>query len=150
MRLLPAAVAFLLFAAPRAARAETRTVELQRRDNTVEIRIDGKEFTVLRLDKAQAKPFFYPVRAADGAMVCRQLENPEDHPHHKGIWCSIDEVNGIKFWAEKRKIENHSVELVAAAANPARIKIVNHWLGEDGETVVVENVAVSIVGNRLI
>jgi hypothetical protein len=116
----------------------------------VEIKIDGREFTVLRLDKTQAKPYFYPVRAADGAVVCRQLENPEDHPHHKGIWCSIDEVNGIKFWAEKGKIENYSIELVAAAGNPAKLRIVNHWLGEDGKPVVVETAAVSIFANRLI
>lgn len=160
MRHLPAAVAVFLVAIPTLARverpgvalagAEPGSVELQKRDNAIEIKIDGKEFTVLRVDKSQPKPFFYPVRAADGAVVCRQLENPEDHPHHKGIWCSIDEVNGIKFWAEKGKIENHSVELLAAAGNPARLKLVNHWLGEDGKPVVVETVVVSIFANRLI
>lgn len=155
MRHLPTAVAVLLFAVltlawPEFAHAQTGSVELKKQDNAVEVKIDGKEFTVLRLDKSQPKPYFYPVRAADGAVVCRQLENPEDHPHHKGIWCSIDEVNGIKFWAEKGKIENHSVELVAAAGNPAKLKLVNHWLGEDGKPVIIETVAVSIFPNRLL
>ena len=155
MKHLHAAIAVFIFAAVTLARVEfTRadqgTVELQKQDAAVEIKIDGKEFTVLHVDSSQAKPFFYPVRAADGAIVCRQLENPEDHPHHKGIWCSIDEVNGIKFWAEKGKIENHSIELVAAAGNPAKIKLVNHWLGEDRKPVIVETVAVSIFANRLV
>jgi hypothetical protein len=150
MRYLSAAVAVLLFAVPGWPRAEAKTVELQKRDNTVEIKIDGQEFTVLRLDKSQPKPYFYPVRATDGAVVCRQLENPVDHPHHKGIWCSIDEVNGIKFWAEKGKIENHSVDVVTASGNPAKIKLVNHWLGEDGKPVITETVTLSIFANRLI
>ena len=155
MKHLHAALAVLVFATSMLAGveftwADPESVELQKKDAAVEIRIDGKEFTVLRLDKSQAKPFFHPVRAADGVVVCRQLENPEDHPHHKGIWCSIDEVNGIKFWAEKGKIENYSVELLTPAGNPAKFKLVNHWLGEDGKPVVVETVAVSIFGNRLI
>ena len=150
MRYLPVVVVIFMFAAPALARAEPGTVELQKRDSAVEIKIDGKEFTLLRLDKSQPKPFFYPVRAADGAVVCRQLENPEDHPHHKGLWCAIDEVNGIKFWAEKGKIENHSVELVAASGNPAKMKIVNYWLGEEGKPILVETANVSIFANRLI
>lgn len=155
MRRLPAAVTALVFAVTLLVRAEHSTaeagnVELKKVDNAVEIKIGGKEFTTLRVDKAQPKPYFYPVRAADGAVVCRQLENPEDHPHHKGIWCSIDEVNGIKFWAEKGKIENHSVEIVAASGDPAKIKIVNYWLGEDGKPVIIETAAVSIFANRLV
>ena len=150
MRDLFAAVALFLFTAPALVHAEPGTVELQKHDNAVEIKIDGKDFTVLRLDKSHAKPFFYPVRAADGAVVCRQLENPEDHPHHKGIWCSIDEVNGIKFWREDGKIENRSVELVAAFGNPARLKLVNYWLGEDRKPVIIETATVSIFANRLI
>jgi hypothetical protein len=149
MRFVPAAFAAILCASL-PARAGQRSVALEKHDNVVEIKIDGKEFTVLRLDKSQPKPFFYPVRAADGAVVCRQLEHPEDHPHHKGIWCSIDEVNGIKFWAEQGKIENHSVELVAPEGNPARIRLVNHWLAADGKPVIVETAMVSICVNRMI
>ena len=34
-----------------------------------------------------------------------------DHPHHKGIWLSVDEINGIKFWNENGIIENKSIEV---------------------------------------
>src|SRR5215510_14595358 len=104
------------------------SVELVKKDNTVEVKIDGREFTVLHVDKSQPKPYFSPVRAADGAIITRGLENPEDHPHHKGIWCAIDEVNGLKFWAEEAKIVNQSLELSPPTGNPATIKMVNHWL----------------------
>ena len=147
-RCLAAIVLFLSLATQ--AWAEQGNVELKQKDNTVDVTIDGKPFTTLQLDKAQAKPYFYPVLAADGAMICRQLENPEDHPHHKGIWCSIDEVNGIKFWAEKGKIVNDGVSLVSASGNPAKIKVVNHWLGEDGKPVVIETAEYSIFANRLV
>lgn len=126
------------------------SVELVNKDNTVEVKIDGREFTVLHFDKSQPKPYFSPVRAADGAVITRGLENPEDHPHHKGIWCAIDQVNGIEFWAEKGKIENKSVELSPSSGNPATIKLVNHWLDKDGHPVLVEWADVSIFANRLL
>lgn len=125
------------------------TVKLEKQGTTVIVSIDGKEFTTYNTDKGLPKPFFSPVRAADGTIITRGLENPEDHPHHKGIWCSIDEVNDIKFWAEKGKIVNQSVELVAAQGNPAKLKIVNHWVDDAGKPVIVETVNVSIFANRL-
>ena len=145
---LIAALVVLCLASPLIA--DEGKVVLEKHDHAVQVLIDGHEFTTLRTDKSQPKPYFYPVRAADGAVVCRQLENPEDHPHHKGIWCSIDEVNGIKFWAEKGKIENQSVELVAPSGNPAKIKLVNHWLGDDGKPITIETALVSIFANRLL
>lgn len=144
---LVAAVA--VFTLSQAAFADSN-VELVRKDNSVEVKIDGREFTVLHFDKSQPKPYFSPVRAADGAIITRGLEKPEDHPHHKGIWCAIDEVNGIEFWAEKGKIENQSVELSPASGNPATIKMVNHWLDKEGKPVLVEWADVSIFANRLI
>lgn len=142
-------VALAVFVLAKPALAEPK-VELVKQESAVEVKIDGREFTVLRLDKQQAKPFFSPVRAADGTIITRGLDNPEDHPHHKGIWCSIDEVNGIKFWAEKGKIANQSVELVSAAGNPARLRLVNHWLDEEGKPLVIERTTVAIFANRLV
>jgi len=141
--------AVAVFAVSHATFADSN-VELIKKDNAVEVKIDGREFTVLHADKSQPKPYFSPVRAADGAIITRGLENPEDHPHHKGIWCAIDEVNGLKFWAEEAKIVNHSLELSPATGNPATIKMVNHWLDKEGKPVLVEWTDVSIFPNRLI
>lgn len=137
----------LLFAAG-AAHAQ---VTLERQDQTVAVKIDGKDFTTYHFASDLPKPFFSPVMAADGAVVTRPLNDPEDkdHPHHKGIWASVDEVNGIKFWAEKGKIASGSVELVKPSGNPAVLKTVNHWLGDDSKSVLVETTTISIYANRL-
>lgn len=124
-------------------------VKLEKKESTVVVTIGGKEFTLYNTDKSLPKPFFSPVRAADGTIITRGLEKPEDHPHHKGIWCSVDEVNEIKFWAEKGKIENASVELTVPQGNPAKMKVVNHWLGTDGKPLLIETVSVSLFANRL-
>src|SRR5438477_3465263 len=112
MTRLLSAIALIFTTTP--ALADLMMVELVKKENTVEVKIGNRDFTTLHLEKSQAKPYFSPVLAADGAQISRPLENPEDHPHHKGIWCSIDEVNDIKYWAEKGKIENQSVELSPA------------------------------------
>lgn len=141
---------FLLFTAGSCSRLSAAdAVQLSREGDVVSVTIDGREFTSLRTSRTQPKPYFFPVRTADGVNIVRPLENPEDHPHHKGIWCSIDEVNEIKFWAEKGKIENHSLEITVPSGNPARLKIVNHWLGSDGKPVLIETVRCAIFTNRL-
>jgi hypothetical protein len=147
MKCLLAAV--VVFATTALTFADPMTVEWVRKESAVEVKIGNREFTTLHVDKAQPKPYFSPVLAADGAMISRALENPVDHPHHKGIWCAIDQVNGIEFWAEKGKIENVSVELGAASSVPARIKLVNHWLDEAGGPLLVETTEISIWVNRL-
>ncbi|MBM4076706.1 MAG: hypothetical protein FJ267_13840, partial [Planctomycetes bacterium] len=55
------------------------------------VMIGNAEFTVLRTDESLPKPFFAPVRAADGAIITRMVGDPvdKDHPHHKGIWLSV-------------------------------------------------------------
>lgn len=127
------------------------TVELVRGEDQVQVLIDGQEFTIFHFAKSQPKPYFSPVRAADGTIVTRPLDDPndKDHPHHKGIWNSIDEVNGNKHWAEKQKIVTQSVELPITSGPFARLKAVNHWNNDAGEPVLVETAVVDIHANRL-
>lgn len=72
-----------------------------------------------------------------------------DHPHHKGIWLSVDEINGIKFWNEDGTIKNVSVEVVKQSGNPAVLKTVNHWVDADGAPLLKEEATVEIYANRL-
>jgi hypothetical protein len=61
----------------------------------------------------------------------------------------VDEVNGIKFWAEQGTIRNDSVEVVKAEGAPAVLKYVNSWLGKEGEPILTETTTVQIYPDRL-
>lgn len=130
--------------------AGAASVRLEKQADKVVVTIDGKPFTTYQTAPSQAKPYFWPVLAADGANVSRGLEKPPDHPHHKGIWCAIDEVNHIKFWAEEGKIANVSVDLLKAEGNPAQLRIVNHWLDTDQKPLLIEKANVSVYADRRI
>jgi len=136
--------------AGRCARGADDRVRLTLKADTLEVTVGGEPFTVYHFAKTQKKPYFWPVRAPDGQIMTRPLEKPRDHPHHKGLWFSVDEVNGIKFWAERGKIENVSVEPIVANGNPARFKVVNHWLGKDGQPILIESTTIRIDTNRVI
>ena len=71
-----------------------------------------------------------------------------DHPHHKGIWISVDEVNEIKFWAEKGIIRNVSVTIDPAKGEWAGMTIVNHWLDTDESPLLKETTRVRILADR--
>lgn len=127
-----------------------RSVTIERQEDQLTVKIGDAPFAVYNMSKELPKPFFSPVHDPNGTIISRPLENPEDHKHHKGIWVAIDEVNGIKFWAETGKIENVSVKTHdSAGSDPATLEVVNHWQGEDGKPVVIETTTIGIFPNRL-
>jgi hypothetical protein len=115
----------------------------------VVVSIGGEEFTVFNTSHEKPKPFFFPVRGPGGTVISRPLDKPADHPHHKGIWISVDEINGLKHWAERARIENVSASALVPSGNPAKLQIVNHWLDAEGKPVLTETTIVSIFANRL-
>lgn len=70
----------------------------------ITVNIDGKPFTTFHYGTDANKPFLAPLRSASGKIVTRHfpMENivgeSHDHLHHRGLWFSYDDVNGVKFW----------------------------------------------------
>lgn len=141
----------LLLAVSVPAEAGKKAVKLHVKDKTVRVTIDGDEFAVYNVSHKLPKPFFHPVRGPGGPVLTRPIgRSGDDHHHHKGIWVAVDKVNGIAFWAEDSPIRNVSVEPLSKQGSPAKLKVVNHWLGEDGEPILVENTTISIFPDRLL
>lgn len=141
--------ALLLSASP--AVGEEPDVQAKLNGNkTVDIHIGGKPFAVyqLNLRGELPKPFLLPVRAADGTILTRSLKDPEDHPHHKGVWVSVDRVNDVDFWAEKGRIVTDALDLVHSG-NPV-LRVENIWQSLDGKPIVREDTSITFYPNRLV
>ncbi len=71
----------------------------------ISVQVDGKPFTTFHPGVEANKPYLYPLLTADGKNITRRWPQEQntgeshDHLHHRGLWFSYDEVNGVKFWA---------------------------------------------------
>ncbi len=148
------AAVLLALAGPAMAADESQQVRIEKdaKNDLVNVFIGDQELTVYNLGKEWPKPFASPVYGPNGTVMTRPIAKPgtkADHPHHKGIWVAVDEVNEIKFWAEKGKIENVSAKVLKPKGNPAQLELVNHWLGEDGKPILEEDTTISIFADGL-
>jgi Methane oxygenase PmoA len=70
----------------------------------VSVFIGNKPFTVFLYPDSLEKPVLYPLRTAGGTIVTRGYPlstrpgDPNDHPHHVGLWLNFENVNGLDFW----------------------------------------------------
>jgi hypothetical protein len=82
-------------------------VKLTRHADRVDVDIDGKRFTTFYFGPGAPKPYLHPLRAPSGMIVTRQYPMTEvpgetrDHPHHRGLWFTHGDVNGVDFWANE-------------------------------------------------
>ena len=79
------------------------TVEAKARDGKVEVMLGGEPFTTYDYS-THKKPILFPVLGPGGVPMTRSWPvidgvegEAKDHPHHKGIWFSFDDVNGRHF-----------------------------------------------------
>ena len=77
-------------------------------DLDISIGVEKKRlFTRYTTHSGPNKPFFYPILTPDGHHLTRQWPiemNPNethDHPHHRGLWFTHGDLNGIDFWSEE-------------------------------------------------
>jgi len=88
----------------------------------------------------------------DEPHVNKDRKSPDfyDHPHHKGIWFAVDEINGIKFWMEESLVVTRSVEIVKNDADSASFSYVCEWLDKENQPVLEQKTLVTISNDRLI
>ncbi|MCH2202608.1 MAG: PmoA family protein [Fuerstiella sp.] len=118
----------------------------------LQVKIGQSDFATYNYSSEFRKPFFLPVRAADGTILTRALDDPEDkdHAHHKGVWVAVDEVNEARHWKERELIVTRDVTVLCSKGNPAVFTVTNEWQksGAD-EPVVTEKTHIAIYANRL-
>ncbi|NND97873.1 MAG: PmoA family protein [Pirellulaceae bacterium] len=119
-------------------------IDLRESAGEVIVTADGKPFTQY-VYAGHAKPILYPVIGPHGVPMTRNYpmvdgvdNEASDHPHHKSIWYTHDDVNGVKFWAEYDK-NNQAVFGKIVQTNlklqENEIHCENQWRSPDGEVV---------------
>jgi hypothetical protein len=135
-----------------AVSVQAAEVNIVQEDGKLLVSVGDAEFATYIYSDEFRKPFFLPVKVADGTVLTRKLNDPDDddHPHHKGVWVAVDEIEGIKYWVERGRIANRAVTVVNATGNPAIIEVTNDWKNvADDASVITEQTRISIFANRL-
>ncbi len=76
-------------------------------------------FTRYATHSGPNKPFFYPILTPDGQPMTRTWPldpastESHDHPHHRGLWFTHSDLNGIDFWTEQNTDKIHVGKTVA-------------------------------------
>jgi hypothetical protein len=118
----------------------------------ISVNIDGKPFTTFHYGTEANKPFLAPLRSASGKIVTRRfpMENvpgeSRDHLHHRGLWFSYDDVNGVKFWENDPSYTKPNIgKIVVRSAQwkdgnkSGTLAAVLEWRAPDGKVLLVEN-----------
>ena len=129
-------------------------VKFNKTDTQIEIVVDGKPFSTLYYGPETPKPYLHPLRSASGKVVTRgyPMQNipgeTRDHPHHRGLWFTHGEVNGIDFWANepgeksgppiKGKVALNKVLEVKGGPKSGALKMAFDWKTPEGKLVLTE------------
>lgn len=125
-------------------------VDFVRHDDSIEVMLDGKPLTTLHFGADATKPYFHPVRAADGTIVTRQYPmrddvagEAHDHHHHRGLWFTHGNVNGYDFWANEtdQEPQDKKGRIVLKGIHKADdgfIRADFEWRAPDGEVLLTD------------
>ena len=125
---------------------ELSDVRITELTGKLRIEVNGRLFTeYLYLDVP--RPYFYPVIGPKELPMTRnwpmkEVENEErDHPHHRSLWFTHGDVNGIDFWSEEPKagkIVHDKFLKISASRSLGTIVSQNKWIAPDGQVVCTD------------
>ena len=125
------------------ASLEAAQLEVEKQDDGVTIKIEGQLFARY-LTRSGSKPVVWPIVGPTGKMITRQYPMKEaaagekgDHPHHRSLWFTHGDVNGISFWHEGGNggIIEHREFKRLSGGEQAVVETVNDWVSADGKKI---------------
>jgi hypothetical protein len=124
-------------------------VKVTQGDNRVDVTINGEPYTSLYFGPETTKPYLHPLRSASGKIVTRMYPMEEkdgevkDHIHHRGLWFSHGDVNGVDFWANDPSQQGPKKgKIVLKKLGPVRsgktgsVEAVFEWVDFNGKALV--------------
>ncbi len=121
-------------------------VTITEHSDKVTVEMDGQLFTEYCFTGAQ-RPYFYPVIGPTGEPINRHWpmkdgpNEAHDHPHHKSLWFTHGDVNGVDFWADgdkKGNIVHEKFLELSSGDEVGTIKSQNKWVAADGKVVCTD------------
>ncbi len=97
--------------------------------------------------RIQTKPVLFPVFSPSGTMLTRgypfvnQLGDSQDHPHHMGIYFTID-IDKQNFWGNSQKpfpaIKHVSIDSMKPGLGQGTLSTTSHWMDSKGTALLEE------------
>jgi hypothetical protein len=136
-------------------------VHFIRHDSSVAVEVGGKPFTTFYFGATAPKPYLHPLLTAEGLRLTRLYPmqdvkgETQDHPHHRGLWVTHGDVNGIDFWAsepEQRKGKQGLVVLkkiveMKDGASSGTLRVLLEWQSPSGKPMVTEDRTMTFAGD---
>ena len=115
-----------------------------------EVSVDGQLFTRLGYQVDAPKPYCWPLLSASGLAVTRAYPMEQvagetsDHPHHRSLWFTHGDINGVDFWSESPeagKVVHREFGNYSRTSGPAmaRVRSSSDWLAP-GRRLVCQDV----------
>lgn len=136
-------LAFTLLVATSNSAVAAEKIELKQTDEGVDVLVDGELFTTY-VKKSGAKPILWPIVGPQGVQITRSYPMREgvegeksDHPHHRSLWFTHGDVNGVSYWHETEGHGDivHQDFQVLESGETATIKSANDWIDPSGNKV---------------
>lgn len=109
----------------------------------VTIEVDGAPFAKY-VTKSGKKPIVWPIIGPTGKEMTRGYpmrdaieSEASDHVHHRSLWFSHGDVNGVSFWDEERRSGSivHREFLRVSGGAEAIVATRNEWLDDEDDLV---------------
>jgi hypothetical protein len=142
--LYPVVTWFALIIPLRAAETTAAEITAQKTEHGVTVEIDGHPFTEY-LIRSGNKPILWPILGPTGKRMTRdypmekKIKETMDHVHHRSLWFTHGDVNGIDFWTESSSGKTGSVVhrkfTKIASGEEAHIDTEDDWMSPAGKKV---------------